>query len=423
MGEALADGAVAVARHQKTPRSSAQQRLLDAVTHAAGSEGYSDLTVERVLEVAGVSRASFYQYFSSLDDCFVDAYRQHAEKLTGEIARAVGKGESGESALLRELIGLASRDPDAARVLAIEGLATGRAGLRERESLVSSIERTMAAARRRETVLDLPASVLVGGALRFIGMRLAGGGGITETALAESLEWTAAFSRRAARPCWSARLAPVPIAESPDVSRAFEPRGTVGTARERLLYAAAATIKEKGYRAVAVTDIVAAAGVSRRSFYNQFANKADVVIAASEHAFARTIETCTPAFFSARVWPERVWRCALAFTGFFSSEPLLAHLGFVDCYAVGRTFVKRVHEMQLAFTLFLEEGYRQRKEARELPRMCSEMTAASMMELGFLTSIGPVRPPIRRLQPLAVYIVLTPFMGPDAAGNFVLGNL
>jgi AcrR family transcriptional regulator len=163
--------------------------------------------------------------------------------------------------------------------------------------------------------------------------------------------------------------------------------------------------------------------VSRRSFYNEFANKSDVVIAAAESAFEQLVEACTPAFFSARSWPERVWQSALAFTGFFTSEPSLAHLGFVDCYSIGRAFVQRAHEMQLAFTLFLEEGYRQRGEGPELPRLCSEMTAAAMMEIGFQASRGPSGQSIRRLQPLAVYIVLTPFVGADDAAEFVLGNL
>jgi len=396
--------------------------LLDAVTRAAGSEGYSDLTVERVLELAGVSRASFYQYFLSLDDCFADAYRQHAGKLTSDIARAVHSGDSPEFALLATLVETAGHDPDATRLLTIEGLAAGSFGLCLRDELVSGIERAMKGSGGNTPPTDLPASVLIGAALRFIAMRFTGDG-VTDTALAESLTWVAAFSRPDAQRAWSARLAPARTAKVSVSVQAPKLGRHQGSARERLLAGAASTVREKGYRGAAVSDIVVAAGVSRRSFYNEFANKSDVVIAASEHAFGRLVEACTPAFFSARSWPERVWQSALAFTGFFTSEPSLAHLGFVDCYSVGRAFVQRAHEMQLAFTLFLEEGYRQRGEGPELPRLCSEMTAAAMMEIGFQASHGSAGHSIRRLQPLAVYIVLTPFIGLDDAAEFVLGNL
>jgi AcrR family transcriptional regulator len=422
MNEVLAYGSAVEPRPCKTPRSSAQQRLLDAITCAAGSEGYSDLTVERVLEVAGVSRASFYQYFSSLDDCFADAYSQQAGKLTDDIACAISNGECAEFALLAGLVGMSQDNPDAARLLAIEGLAAGSVGLRVRDELISGIEGAMRSSGTEPPSIDLPASLLIGAALRFIAMRFTDSG-VGERALAESWAWVEAFSRRDAQLGWSARLAPAPTVQalvSPQASKLGRPHGS---ARERLLAAAATTIEEKGYRSVVVADIVSAARVSRRSFYNEFANKSDVVIAASEHAFGRLIEACTPAFFSARSWPERIWQSALAFTGFFTSEPSLAHLGFVDCYSMGRAFVRRAHEMQLAFTLFLEEGYRQRGGEHELPRLCSEMTAAAMMEIGFQASRGPVGQSIRRLQPLAVYIVLTPFIGSDDAAEFVLGNL
>lgn len=54
---------------------SAEQRLLDAVTEACARVSYPDLTVEDLLAGAGVSRATFYQYFSNVEDCFLAAYR------------------------------------------------------------------------------------------------------------------------------------------------------------------------------------------------------------------------------------------------------------------------------------------------------------------------------------------------------------
>jgi AcrR family transcriptional regulator len=416
-------GAVrAVARRQRTPRSSAQRRLLDAVTRAAGSEGYSDLTVERVLEVAGVARASFYQYFASLDDCFAAAYREQAERLTCELARAVRGGESAEFALLAALAGTARRDPDAARLLAIEGLAAGAVGRRVRDELVAGVERAMTVSGTQDLLADLPPPVLIGTALRFAAMRLTDDA-LTDAALDAGRAWVETFRKRDARPGWSARLAPAARAGAPASPQARAPGLPRGTARERLLHATAVAVRERGYRSVTVADIAAVAKVSRRSFYNEFAGKPDIVVAACEHAFARVAETCARAFFGAPTWPERIWQSGLAFTGFFTSEPWFAHLGFVDCYAVGRAFVPRAHEMQLAFTLFLEEGYRQRDAERELPRLCSEMTTAAVMEIGFQASRGPAAQSLRRLQPLAAYIVLTPFVGSDAAAEFVLGNL
>src|SRR6266545_5679096 len=47
-----------------------QQRILDAALQVFGEVGYHQCGVIRITEVAGCSRASFYQYFSSKEDVF-----------------------------------------------------------------------------------------------------------------------------------------------------------------------------------------------------------------------------------------------------------------------------------------------------------------------------------------------------------------
>lgn len=421
MSETVVEGTAGGLRC-RSPRSGAQGRLLDAIIHVAGRDGYAELTVERVLEAAAVSRASFYQYFSSLDDCFQDAYRQRAEALVRRVAGAIRGGESAERALLSVFVDLAIRDPDGARALMIEGLAAGPLGLERRDALVAELGRLMKRASGNRPAVDIPAELLIGGALRFLSIRLTSGE-VTKMVGAEIWEWAQTFLCRHPQPRWSARFAPCISHGNSSHARVPQLRLSHGSPRERLLRATAETIMVRGYRDATVAQIVTAAGVSRRRFYDEFANKSDAFIAAYEHTFERVLEACTPAFFSSREWPQRVWHSAHAFTTFFAREPALAHLGFVDCYAVGRGFVRRVHDTQLAFTVFLEEGYRQRDEARILPRACSELTTATMMELGFQASRHTTSQHIRRLQPLAVYIVLTPFIGPDVAAKFVLENL
>lgn len=54
--------------------------------------------------------------------------------------------------------------------------------------------------------------------------------------------------------------------------------------RERILWAMAETMAAKGYGATSVADVLRAAGVSRRTFYEQFASKADCFMSAFEEA-------------------------------------------------------------------------------------------------------------------------------------------
>jgi AcrR family transcriptional regulator len=410
-------------RDGRLGRLPADERLLEAVTRVVARDGYSQLTVETVRAAAGVSRATFYQYFSCVDDCFRSAYREHGEQLVSEIADAVTRTHQPELAALGAIADTAIRRPEAARLLMIEGLAGGPAGLRERDALMSRIAELMAPTTPAQPVIDLPAVALIGGAFRYLSICLTAGD--VPQRLRDDVDlWARAFRRRQRSRSWSARFTPALLSEplrSTNVRRTT--RRPQGAPRERILRGTAQAVGAKGYRATTVSDIVAAAGMSRRLFYNHFPSKAETFAATYEFGVEQTIAACAPAFFRASAWPERVWESALAFTGFVAREPLLCRLGFVDCYALGPRFAKRVHDTQLAFTLFLEDGYRQRPEASLLPRACSSLTAAAIMELGFQASRRGAISDIRRLQPLAVYVALTPFIGRDAAGAFVSGKL
>jgi AcrR family transcriptional regulator len=394
---------------------------LDAVTRVVASHGYAHLTVDAILAEAAVSRATFYQYFSNVEDCFRSAYRLHADQLVAAIELAVQHPGQRELAMLDVLVDTAVARPARARLLLTEGLAAGPGGLRERDTLIGRIIDALVGTVPREDTLDLPPGLLIGGSFRFLSMRLSDGD-VRSDLGNELREWVSAFARRSSQPSWSARFAPtLPRGASRSLATAENSR-PVGTPRERILRATAATVRQKGYRDVTVTDIVAAAGISRRGFYNEFSGKADAFIATYEHGFEQAIAACAPAFFARRAWPERVWHAAQAFTRFLFQEPLVAYLGFVECYAAGPNFAERVHDTQLAFTMFLEDGYRQRPEAQALSRACSSLTASAIFEAGFQGLRCGSTVQVTQLQPLAVYLALAPFIGRDEAGEFVLGK-
>ena len=91
----------------RSPSGSAQDRLLDCVTRLAAHGGYTKLIVERILATAGVSRATFYQYFSNVDDCFWTAYRHHADDLVSGVVAASQGSERPERAVLDALLATA----------------------------------------------------------------------------------------------------------------------------------------------------------------------------------------------------------------------------------------------------------------------------------------------------------------------------
>jgi AcrR family transcriptional regulator len=400
-------------------RGTAQERLLHGVTQACDCHGFARLTVERIVAAAEVSRATFYQYFSNVEDCFRSAYRHHAEQLVEQVRAEVGTDSDPAVAVLNAIGMFAVSHQAEARLLMREGLAAGQGGLIERGDLIAGLARTMTGAGASPTV-DLAPGLLIGGAFRFLTMRLSDGESLQPLA-GELREWAGAFPADFPGPRWTQRLTPA----LPEHYAVAPPRGSrvPGPVRERIIRGVAMAIRAKGYRATTVTDIVAAAGVSRRRFYDEFPSKAHAFIAAYEFMFHRVLAESAPAFFAHRDWRERVWDAALAFTGVIAREPLLAYLGLVECYAVGPDYLRRVHDTQLAFTLFLEDGYRQGREAESRPRAFSQLVAATIFELAFEASRRAPRFDVRRVQPLAVYLALAPFLGPEEAGEFVVAKL
>lgn len=62
-----------------------QQRILDAALQVFGEAGYHQCSIDRIAKVAGCSRISFYQYFSSKEDVFRHLAGQIARQITASI--------------------------------------------------------------------------------------------------------------------------------------------------------------------------------------------------------------------------------------------------------------------------------------------------------------------------------------------------
>ncbi len=62
-------------------------RMFRAIADAVSEKGYADTSVADVLRRARVSRETFYQQFSSKQDCFIAAYEQAADTVLALLER------------------------------------------------------------------------------------------------------------------------------------------------------------------------------------------------------------------------------------------------------------------------------------------------------------------------------------------------
>lgn len=114
-----------------------------------------------------------------------------------------------------------------------------------------------------------------------------------------------------------------------------EPAADTADHRRRLLDAMAHAVAAKGYAAVTIADLAAAARVSKRSFYEHFADKADCFIALYEAASTQSLQVLREAIDPAQDWHRQVERALTAYLGTLACNPPLLRTLFVDIVALG----------------------------------------------------------------------------------------
>lgn len=116
-----------------------RDRLTAGMIAAVAEHGFHEATITQIAAAAGVSRRTFYGYFSSKEECFFDTFGQVAEHLEGAMASA-GEGETEWPARVRAqleaMLGTFAANPDLARfALIAPPSAGGEIAARYRELL------------------------------------------------------------------------------------------------------------------------------------------------------------------------------------------------------------------------------------------------------------------------------------------------
>jgi AcrR family transcriptional regulator len=136
---------------RETVVRSQRERLLRAMAETMAKRGYVRTSVADVLGAAGVSRETFYEQFTSKEDCFMAAYDAAAELLLADIPRAAagataGRLEAFERGLGAYLDALAA-EPDFARLFLVEVYAVGAEAIarrmRAQERFVDALSETL----------------------------------------------------------------------------------------------------------------------------------------------------------------------------------------------------------------------------------------------------------------------------------------
>jgi len=160
--------------------------------------------------------------------------------------------------------------------------------------------------------------------------------------------------------------------------RSLLPRATQ---RERLLDGMARTVAHRGYVATPVAEVLRAAGVSRRTFYEQFADKEDCFIAAYDAIAQLCTGRVVAAYHAGEGWEDGIAHAYDALLTTLAAEPDFAHLGVVDVLGAGPRALERREAALRRFARFVDHTREHAEMAVSPPRLVGQAIVGGIHEL------------------------------------------
>jgi AcrR family transcriptional regulator len=187
--------------------------------------------------------------------------------------------------------------------------------------------------------------------------------------------------------------------------------------RERILRAVVEVASGTGYGALTVRDVIARAGVSRRTFYDHFDNKEQAFLAAYHHVVGRLTEDVEQGLSEGSTWSESVALGLSVFLDRLARDPALAHLLVVEVLAAGPPALASRAAAMEAFRGFLEPGFNEAPEGLPVPALAAETAIGGAYEVVYSLVLQGRTPELPALLPDLLQIVLLPFVGAQAAAD------
>lgn len=188
----------------------------------------------------------------------------------------------------------------------------------------------------------------------------------------------------------------------------------ISNQRERILDGVMQAVTGTGYPTMRIEDVIAIAGVSRRTFYDHFANKEEAFLAAYDLIADQLRAAVSGAFATGPTWPSRVRRGLSAFLTLLAREPALARVCIVEVHAAGPRALERRAQAMADFHQFLQPPPEE-CPSPPLSPVVAETVIGGVYEVIYSRIIARRTEELPDLLPALLYTILLPFVGPDIA--------
>jgi AcrR family transcriptional regulator len=194
------------------------------------------------------------------------------------------------------------------------------------------------------------------------------------------------------------------------------PRTRVGEIqRSRLLAGAVSTIDELGYPRATVGQVTARARLSRRTFYQMFANRDECFAAVLEELAATVAGEFAAGALGGLVWRERVRVGVWRILAFLDREPVLARVCVVQALRAGPQVLQCREEILARLAAVVDEGRGEGAHGAGLTSVTSEGVVGAAFAIVYSRLARGEREPLAGLLGELMAMIVLPYAGAAAA--------
>lgn len=213
----------------------------------------------------------------------------------------------------------------------------------------------------------------------------------------------------------------------PSGRRGLDRAFVMSNQRARILDALAREVAEKGYTEVTAGAVIARAAVSRKTFYDMFADKNDCFLAAYDTAVAQLMAHVGAVFQRMpEPTPERTRAVLAAVLELFAQEPAFARMCIVEAAAAGPQARKRFTDMIDGFVGLLDqiEAYpaAQRRRAPKPGPVARRALIGGIVSVVYTQIVAGQTEQLPELLPDLTQFLLAPYIGERQAARIATGS-
>jgi len=184
--------------------------------------------------------------------------------------------------------------------------------------------------------------------------------------------------------------------------------------RARILSAMFDVVAQRGAGSVTVAHVVERSGVSRRTFYENFEDRDDCLLASFERALTLASQRVIPAYEAQKGWRERIRAGLIALLAFCDEQPSVARMFVCESPASGPRVARRRAEILARLTRIVDQG-RQEGKAENISPLAAEGTVGGVLAVIQARLTDAKRKPLISLTNELMSMIVLPYFGAPAA--------